>query len=153
MEKLKNHLRVFLTISAGMVLIGAVITSCNPTPTTEDNQTMAKDSIAKIDTTNTINTKDMDTYKEKMNDTLASIDRKIDEYKVKLKKDGKELKEDYKKAMADLDQRGKELKKKLDEYSDKGKDKWEEFKKGFNRDMDTLSKQFKNLTSSDKTKP
>jgi hypothetical protein len=147
MEKLKNQRTIFLSVSAGMVLIGLEFTSCNNSPETENSQTIAKDSIPKIDTTNTINTKDMDTYKEKMNDTLATIGQKIDEFNAKLKKEGKEAKEDYKKAIADLDQRGKELKKKLDEYSDKGKDKWEKFKKDFNNDMDTLSKQFKDLTS------
>ncbi len=152
MEKLKKHRAIFMTVSAGIIVVASVFTGCNNNPKPENNQTTAKDSIPKIDTTNTINIKDMDTYKEKMNDTLASIDKKIDEYKAKLKKDGKEAKKEYKEAIADLDQRGQDLKKKLDEYSDKGKDKWEKFKKDFSSDMDSLSRHIKELISGDKAK-
>jgi hypothetical protein len=152
MEKLKNQKTLLRSASVSIILIASVFMSCNNTPKTESNQTIVKDTIPKIDTTNTINTTDMDTYKEKMNDTLATIDKKIDEFKAKLKKDGKEAKKEYKEAVADLEQKGKELKKKLDEYSDKGKDKWEKFKKDFSNDMDSLGKHIKELTSSDKTK-
>jgi glutamyl-tRNA reductase len=141
-------MKKYLILLPVLVFIGCF----NNTPKTAgNNQNSANDSIAKIDSINTIYLKDMNTYKEKMADTLILIDKKIDEFKAKLEQGGKQAKAEYKKDISDLQQRGKELKKKLDEYSEKGKDKWEKFKKDFDRDMDTLSRQFKDLTS-DKTK-
>jgi len=143
--------KILSAVFTSAVLTGAAFISCNNPSKTESNQNTGKDSIPKIDSLTTNYTNDMNTYKEKMTDTLATIDRKIDEFKEKIKQEGKDAKADYKKTVSDLDQRGKELKKKLDEYSDKGKDKWDEFKKDFNHDMDTLSRQLKDLKST-KTK-
>ena len=150
LKRVKSKILSAVTISA-VLTVAAFISCNNPSKTEGNQQNTGKDSITKIDSLTTNYTNDMNTYKEKMTDTLATIDRKIDEFKEKLKQEGKDAKADYKKTISDLDQRGKELKKKLDEYSDKGKDKWDEFKKDFNRDMDTLSRQLKDLTSA-KTK-
>ncbi len=141
---------IYNAIAVGMVLAGTILSGCNNPSKSESNASYGKDTIPKIDSLTYTN--DMNTYKERMNDTLATIDKKMDDFKAKMKHEGNEAKADYKKAIADLDEQRKELKKKLDEYSDKGKDKWEDFKKGFNNDMDTLSKKFKDLTSSDKSK-
>jgi hypothetical protein len=139
-------IRLFI-FSASMLVICASTQNCNnPGPQTK-SENEASDTTKNIDTTNIKYTKDMETYKKQMSDTLTSIDTAISKFREKMKKEGKEAKIEYNKGIAELDQRGKELRKKLEEYKEKGKEKWDVFKTDFTKDMDTLSKQLKDLTS------
>ena len=71
--------------------------------------------------------------------------KRIDEFKVKIKTASKEVKAKYDKEITVLEQKNIELKKKISEYTYEGKDKWEEFKKGFNHDMDAVGKALKDF--------
>ena len=106
-----------------------------------------ENSIDTTRNTDTLNTKDMETYRKQMSDTLASIDTTISKFREKMEKEGKEAKIEYDKGIAELDKRGKELRQKLEEYKEKGKEKWDVFKTDFNKDIDTLSEQVKELTT------
>jgi hypothetical protein len=76
---------------------------------------------------------------------ISANEKKIDEFKVKIKTAGKEAKVKYDKEVVVLEQKNVELKKKINEYKYEGKDKWEEFKQGFNRDMDIVGKALKDF--------
>ena len=76
---------------------------------------------------------------------INANEKRIDEFKVKIKTASIEVKADYDKEITVLEQKNVELKKKINEYKYEGKDKWEEFKQGFNRDMDAVGKALKNL--------
>ena len=76
---------------------------------------------------------------------INANEKRIDEFKVKIKTASKEVKADYDKEITVLEQKNVELKKKINEYKYEGKDKWEEFKQGFNHDMDAVGKALKNL--------
>jgi hypothetical protein len=78
---------------------------------------------------------------------INANEKRIDEFKVKIKTASKEVKADYDKEITVLEQKNVELKKKINEYKYEGKDKWEEFKQGFNRDMDIVGKALKDLWS------
>jgi hypothetical protein len=76
---------------------------------------------------------------------INANEKRIGEFKVKIKTASKEVKADYDKEITVLEQKNVELKKKINEYKYEGKDKWEEFKQGFNRDMDIVGKAIKDL--------
>ena len=52
----------------------------------------------------------------------------------------------YQTSIAILEKRNNVLKMKINNYKDGGTDKWEIFKMGFNNDMDSLDKDFKNIS-------
>jgi len=58
---------------------------------------------------------------------------------------GAKVKAQYKKDVAALNEKNRDLKKKLEEYKDEGEDKWKEFKSNFKRDMDSVGKSMRNL--------
>ena len=76
---------------------------------------------------------------------INANEKRIGEFKVKIKTGGKEVKANYDKEITVLEQKNVELKQKIKEYKYEGKDKWEEFKQGFNRDMDIVGKALKDL--------
>jgi F0F1-type ATP synthase membrane subunit b/b' len=76
---------------------------------------------------------------------INANEKRIDEFKVKIKTTSREVKAEYEKEVVVLEQKNSELRKKISEYKYQGKDKWEEFKKGFNRDMDIVGKALRDL--------
>jgi uncharacterized protein YaiE (UPF0345 family) len=76
---------------------------------------------------------------------INANEKRIDEFKVKIKTASIEVKADYDKEITVLEQKNVELKKKINEYKYEGKDKWEEFKQGFNHDMDIVGKALKDF--------
>ena len=78
---------------------------------------------------------------------IEKNDKRIAEFKVKIKSAKEDLKVQYNKDVAVLEQKNADLKVKLKEYKYESKDKWEEFKKGFNSEMDDIGKGIKNFFS------
>ena len=72
-------------------------------------------------------------------------DKRIAEFKVKIKSAKEDLKVQYNKDVVVLEQKNADLKKELREYKYESKDKWEEFKQGFNRDMKSVGNSIKNF--------
>jgi hypothetical protein len=78
---------------------------------------------------------------------IAANEKKIDEFKVKVRSAGKDLKTAYNKEVVVLEQKNAGLKEKIKDFKFESKDKWVEFKQGFNRDMDVVGKALKDLFS------
>jgi hypothetical protein len=76
---------------------------------------------------------------------INANEKRIGEFKVKIKTSSKEFKRKYDKEVVVLEKKNVELKKKINEYKFESKDKWEEFKLGFNKDMDVVGKSIKDL--------
>ena len=76
---------------------------------------------------------------------INANEKKIEEFKVKIKTAGKDVKAKYDKEVVVLEQKNVDLKKKISDFKYESKDKWEEFKQGFNRDMDIVGKALKDL--------
>jgi hypothetical protein len=72
-------------------------------------------------------------------------DKRIAEFKVKIKGAKEDLRVQYNKDIVVLEQKNSDLKKELREYKYESKDKWEEFKQGFNRDMKSVGNSIKNF--------
>jgi hypothetical protein len=151
-QEMKNpgHItRLFLGLTAFTSFLCSILICCNNSaPKTESIENTPNDTIRKVDTTGYV--KDMDSYKKSMSDTMSAFDKRIADYKSKIDQEGKKVKVDYKKEIANLDTEKKDLQIKLDNYQAKGKVEWDKFKVDFSRDVDTLGKQIKQLTSSKK---
>jgi ribosomal protein L30E len=78
---------------------------------------------------------------------IKDNEKRIGEFKVKIKTTSSEVKTEYEKEVVVLEQKNTELKKKIREYKFESKVKWEEFKAGFNHDMDVVGKALKDLFS------
>jgi hypothetical protein len=89
--------------------------------------------------------KDWKQFKVNANLKIKANEKSIAEFKLKMKKEGRKFKVQYKKEVAVLEQKDVELKNKLREYKYDSKEKWEEFKIGFNHDMDVVGKSIKDL--------
>jgi hypothetical protein len=76
---------------------------------------------------------------------INANEKRIAEFKVKIKTEGKEFKAKYDKDVVVLEQKNAGLKKKINEFKFESKDKWVEFKYGFNKDMDIVGKSIKDL--------
>jgi predicted RNase H-like nuclease (RuvC/YqgF family) len=62
-----------------------------------------------------------------------------------MEKTDSKTKAKYNKAVAELEQKNRDLKKKLEEYKDEGESKWQEFKTNFSHDIDGLGNTMKDL--------
>jgi hypothetical protein len=60
--------------------------------------------------------------------------------------DKKEFKAKNEKHLTSLEQKNNDMKMRLENYKDEGQIKWLTFKNGFNRDMDKLGNDIKNLS-------
>ena len=74
-------------------------------------------------------------------------EKRIAEFKVKIKGAKEDLKVQYNKDVVVLEQKNADLKKELREYKYESKSKWEEFKKGFNSKMNDVGNSIKNFFS------
>ena len=76
---------------------------------------------------------------------INANEKRIDEFKVKIKSTSKEYKAKYDKEVVALEHKNTDMKRTINEYKFESKDKWEEFKRGFNNDMDVVGKSIKDL--------
>jgi len=90
--------------------------------------------------------KDIESYRKEAADKISANDKIIADFKARVKNNKDQIKEDYDKTIADLEQRNKEMKKKMDDYKVDGKEMWETFKTQFSHGMDELGKAFTDLT-------
>ncbi|MBP7809206.1 MAG: peptidase M23 [Bacteroidia bacterium] len=88
---------------------------------------------------------EVEAYKKETAEKIAANEQSIAEFKLRVENEKKEAKEDYKKRIAELEQKNSDMKKVIDEYQAEGKDKWESFKTEFNHDMEELGQAFKDL--------
>ncbi|MGM0580863.1 MAG: peptidase M23 [Bacteroidota bacterium] len=77
---------------------------------------------------------------------ITENDKKIDEINAKIKNSKNELKAEYEKQVAILEQNNKDLKIKMGNYKASSKENWESFKSEFNKDMNNLGSALKNFT-------
>ena len=85
-------------------------------------------------------------YKTDSEEQFKANEDRIDAFKEKMAKaDTKNKKAKYNKAVVELKQQNRDLKRKLEEYKDEGESKWQEFKTNFSHDMDSVEKTMKDL--------
>ncbi|MEK6782699.1 MAG: peptidase M23 [Bacteroidota bacterium] len=135
-----------LTLAAFAFITGAVITSCN-TPAekveiAQDNVTAANDDLDKANTEYLV---DIENYRKEVAAKIATNDKSIAEFNARIESKKEAAKADYKKKVAELEQKNTDIKRRLDEYKAEGKNNWKIFKIEFSRDLEELGKAFKDL--------
>ena len=84
-------------------------------------------------------------FKTESEEQIKANEDRIDAFKSKMEKADTKTKVKYNKAVAELEQRNRDLKRKLEEYKDEGESKWREFKTNFSHDMDAVGNTMKDL--------
>lgn len=93
---------------------------------------------------------DVEAYRQEKARLIAANDSSIVVLKSRIASEKKDVKTDYEKEIAELEQKNKDLKMKMADYKDEGKERWESFKQEFSHDMDELGNALKDLTVNNK---
>jgi hypothetical protein len=136
-----------LIFAACTFISGAMLTSCNTSAEKVEN---AQDKVIEanqdLDQANREYLADIENYRIETANRIAANDESIAEFKTRMEHQKKAVKADYRKKIAELEEKNKEMKQRMDNYKEEGKEKWQIFKTEFSHDMDELGKAFKDLT-------
>ena len=136
-----------LALAASALITGAFLTSCNtPAKKVENAENEVKEANKELDKANEEYLADIESYRKETADKIAANDRSIAEFNARIKREKMDAKADYKKKIAELEQKNSDMKKKMDDYKAEGKENWEKFKAEFSHDMEEIGKAFKDLT-------
>jgi len=143
-NNMKKSILVFtsVTLLSGMVFLGCE-SSSEKVDTAEQAVTDANN---ELDQANQEYLADIENYRTETSSKIEANNQSIADFNLRIAKEKKEVKEDYKKKIAELESKNSDMKKKMDEYKADGKEKWEAFKTEFSHDMDELGAAFKDLT-------
>jgi hypothetical protein len=137
----------FLMLAAIAIAGGAIFTGCNtPSQKVENAQENVVEANQDLAKANQEYLADVALYRQETATRIAANDESIREFNARMAKDKRLARADYKKRIADLDQKNRDMKLKMDNYREDGKDKWQIFKAEFSHDMDEMGKAFKDLT-------
>jgi chromosome segregation ATPase len=136
-----------LTLSVLAFVSGVTFTSCNsPAKKVEIAESNVVKANIELDSAKAEYLADIISYRKEAAEKIAANDKIIADANAKMVNDKKEVKADYKKKIAELEEKNEDLRKKIEGYKPEGKDKWESFKAEFNSDLDALGKAFSDLT-------
>ena len=139
--------KLIFTLSATVLLAGAIFTSCNSAAEKVDN---AEDKSIKADEDFNIAKEeylaDVENFKKEITAKIDANNQMIADFKVKAATSKKDAQVYYQEQIAVLEQKNIAMKQKLDAYEVSGKDNWETFKAEFSRDMNDLGEAFRNFT-------
>jgi hypothetical protein len=136
-----------LALAACTFLTGAILTSCNtPSQKVENAQENVAEANQELEQANKEYLEDIAAYRIETANRIAANDESIKEFNARMAKDKRAAKADYKKRVADLEQKNRDMKLRMDNYAEEGKDKWLIFKAEFSHDMEEMGKAFKDLT-------
>lgn len=137
----------FLVLAVFAFVGGSMFTGCNtPSQKVENAQENVVEANQELAKANEEYLADITVYRQETAVRIAANEESIREFNARMAKDKRSAKADYKKRIADLDQKNRDMKLKMDNYKEEGKDKWLIFKAEFSHDMDEMGKAFKDLT-------
>ena len=140
--KIKYLILTVIMLIAGSILTGFNMNRDKIVKNAQDNGKQANQGLKNAKTGFN---KEWHEFKSDAELKINANEKRIGEFKVKIKTSSKEFKRKYDKEVVVLEKKNVELKKKINEYKFESKDKWEEFKLGFNKDMDVVGKSIKDL--------
>ncbi len=141
-----KNLKSFQGITPFLMAI-LISTSCNsPAAKVEKAEDNVMEANQQLDEANKEYMAEVENYRKETSEKISSNDQRILELKANIANQKKEVRADYQKKIAALEQKNQELRKKMDDYKADSKDNWEAFKKEFNHDMEELGNAFKDLT-------
>ncbi|MCC7526672.1 MAG: hypothetical protein IT250_17745 [Chitinophagaceae bacterium] len=132
-----------------LLIAAALLTSCSsPSQKLEAAQENVKDANKDLDKANEAYLDEIEAYRKESAAKISANDKSITAFNARIENEKKEVRDEYKKKIAELEQKNTDVKKRLDGYKADGKDNWANFKAEFSRDMDALGKALKDLTVS-----
>lgn len=127
------------------IIAGIALTSCKSAQqkeaTANQNVTDAKQNLRDVQASNA---EDWKVFKAESQAKIVENDKKIADLKVKMNKPGNTFDGMYRSRMEKLEAKNTELKSKLNSY-DGNETEWKTFKRDFNREMDEMGKNIKDL--------
>jgi len=132
-----------IAVATAFIISGVALTSCGSAEDqarndVKDAQENVVDAQADLNKANAEYEAEIDNYRHTMAERYDANDRAIADLRANIDKQRKETREEYRKRIATLEEKNRELKAKMTDYKADGKDKWENFKTEFNHDMDEL---------------
>lgn len=122
-----------------MLAAVVLITGCNNTDQkVEETQSAVVEANRELQEANREYQAAINQYRKETSDRIAANDSTITTFKARMANETAEVKADYEKQLATLEQKNSDMKKKLADYKAGGKEQWETFKTDFNREMNTL---------------
>ena len=135
-------------IAATMFVVGSMLIGCStPSEKVENAQENVDKANQNLDKAQDDYAADVENYRKETAEKLAANEKLEADFNARIANEKADAREDYNKKIAALDQKDNDMKKKMADYKPEGKDKWIAFKEGFNKDMDALSQDWKNLTT------
>ena len=139
--------RTILKIAAITFTIGAILTGCStPAEKVEKAEANVVDANKDLNKAQEEYLADIENCRKETANKISTNEQSMTEFKARIEHEKKKVKGEYKKEIAELEQKNSDMKKKMDDYKADGKENWEKFKAEFNHDMDELVKAFKDLT-------
>lgn len=130
----------FLTLFVAAFFAGTIFTSCSSSAEkVEDAQEEVNESQEELNEANKEYLEEMERYRLEAAERTAQNQESIAEFEQRIAKQKADAREDYKKRIAELNQKNTDLKKQMEDYKDSGKENWEVFKKQYNHSMDELA--------------
>ena len=138
--------KTILTFAASLLITGVVLTGCySSSEKVENAENDVIEANKALDEANQDYLADIESYKKLTAAKIAANKKNITEFNQRIAKEKKEVKADYAKKIAELEQKNTDMQLKIDGYKAEGKDSWEQFKVGYNRDMDAIGDALKKL--------
>ena len=142
---MKNKINI---LTATMFAIGSMLIGCSsPSEKVENAQEKVDKANQNLDQAKEDYIVDVEKYRKETADKIAGNEKIEADFNARIMNDRQEARDEYKKKIAVLDQKDSDMKKKMADYKLEGKDKWIAFKEGFNKDMDVLGQDWKDLTT------
>lgn len=139
--------KIIFTLTASVLLTGAILTSCDfateKIDNAKNNVNEANEDFSKAKEEYLV---DFENFKKETAAKIEANNQKIAELNVRIEYAKKDVKAYSKEQIAIMEQKNIAMKQKLDAYEVNGKDNWETFKAEFIRDMNDLGEAFKNFT-------
>jgi|GEM_PF-1326618 hypothetical protein len=140
----------FYRIALVAICAAATLTACS---TSEEKLEDARENVdaanEELNAAEVAYQEDVAMYRRLSNERITANGQRIADFNARIAKDKLITTEEYKKDMADLNQKNSDLQKKIDGYELSTQDKWETFKMEFSREMDEINAKIEDLTNSE----
>lgn len=138
--------KTVLILTIGGLISGVMLTGCDsPAQKVENAQNTVTEANKSLDKANADYQTDIDNYRKQTADKIAANNKSYADFKERMEKEKKNIKADNQKKLDAIEQKNSDLQKKMDDFKASTKENWEAFQSDFNRQMDGLAQDFKDL--------
>jgi hypothetical protein len=135
-----------LVLAACNLAAIAMFTNCsNPAEKVEKSQTEVVEAEEDLVQAQQDYLMEVENYRAHTAQLITANNESIREYSSGIELEKEELRADYRNKIAALERKNRDMSRKLDDYKADGKDQWQTFKAEFNRDMDQLGRELRDL--------